>query len=225
MKVYRGTLIGKLVMLIARKFMILSQNNLQIFVIVMAVFVPASLTYFWLGFNSSSSRSQRIPPGEIFILALMAILYYFFSFSYFGMLPLTERLTRIRYLLKMNGVKSIEYFGTMFMADSFISLIIVFFSVKIVQELSYDYVMYDESKIKLLVLSMWFWSLSFIVQSYCISYIFTNKSTAAKSLTFVLFGLNMLHFIIREKYDEDWNPKVQFLLDIFFTAYTNYERS
>lgn len=224
-KKFSGTTIGKLMMLVLRKYLILFNNNLQIFVITMAIFVPACLAYFWLGFNSGMSDNNRIYPGEIFILSLMIITYYFFAFSFFGMLPLTERVMRIRYLLKLNGVGTFSYYFSMIFCDALISWVVIYLSFKIVTEVSYEYVMINDEKVYYAMLSTWFWSLSFITQSYLVSYIFSNKGTAAKSLTMILFSGNVFSLFLQSGgLDREEHPSIWFFLDILFTAIPNYNR-
>lgn len=225
---FRGTLIGKLCMLFLRKFLILTHNNLQILIILMAIFVPCSLSYFWISFNFNSSEKTRVYPGEIFILSLMIIVYYFFSFSFFGMLPLTERSTRIRYMLKMNGVGTLSYYFTMFVSDALISLVIVFTSFNLLSDLAYPYIMLYNHKVAYATTSTWLWSLSFIAQSYFVSYLFGGKNTAAKGMTLIMFSFNAAYIAFSEYFIPDEPGRniqaAVYVLDTIFTAKANYDR-
>lgn len=225
---FRGTLSGKLMMLVLRKFMILTKNNLQMFIIFMAIFIPCSLSYFWIGFNYSSSEQTRVYPGEIFILSLMIIIYYFFAFSFFGMLPLTERSTRVRYLLKMNGVGTLSYYSTMFASDALISLAIVYISFNLMADVAYPYIMLYNHKVAYATLSTWLWSLSFISQSYFVSYLFSGKNTAAKGMTLIMFSCNAAYIVFAVYVlPEEPSNLLQvaiYAFDTLFTAKANYDR-
>jgi ATP-binding cassette subfamily A (ABC1) protein 3 len=223
-KVSNSTLLGKIACLFLRKFMIIGQNGLQKLIIVMAVFIPASMTYFWLSFNYSVSHLKRVYPNEIYILSLMIIVYYFFGFSFFGMLPLNERLGRIRYLLKMNGINSFHYYLTMFTADALISWIIIYCSFQMVVDTSYKFMMIDGGKDSQATFSTWVWSLSFITQSYSISYIFQSKNAAAKSMTIILFMMNALYIVVSGYWLDTDSAWVSYTLDVIFTAKSNYTR-
>ena len=132
------------------------------------------------------------------VINVICIIYYVFSCSFFGLTPAIERIDRIRYLLKMNGVSALMYIPTLLIPDFLICLGLVIATYAISYIATKDY--YREATNSVFYeygINLLSWLCTFIVQSYCLSFAFSVKRSAIKSLNWVYIGLNLaLAFIL-----------------------------
>lgn len=187
---------SKIYGLILRKFILLFRSMIQVMVILMLISVPTSLYYLILRSQAYNYKEQKISPVDmngLGILNIIAIIYYSITCGFFGMVPASERITRIRYLLKMNNVSWKIYIPTLLIPDMVISLLLVFATYFTVYFTCHDlFQNFDSGIFFSQGIFLWLFMLSFLVQSYCISFIFSDKAKAAKYLSSIYTGLNVL---------------------------------
>ena len=185
--------------LILRKWYLLFRSMLQVLVIVLLVAVPSAIYYLIISISytttNSDSKQNPVKIRNIYygIINIICIIYYTFSCGFFGLVPCIERVGRIRYLMKMNNVSWVSYIPTLLIPDIAIALGVILCTYG-VSYLSVSDIMHPISNSALLYLglNLFVWMLTFIAQSYFISFFFQSKEKAYKSLTSVLLLSNLL---------------------------------
>ena len=128
--------------------------------------------------SSDLDLVYRLEPYYMAIINIICIIYYTFSCGFFGMVPVIERVSRIRYMMKMSRINCLYYFPTLFVTDSIIAFILVGTTYTVSYVATYDiYGNFSKTTFLTLALNLFLWLLSFISQSYFLSFFF--KSNAA----------------------------------------------
>jgi len=224
---------NRLIALQIRKFFLLFRSMLQIIVVIMLISFPASVYVLIVSFAYSSINSftnkdlvYRLEPYYMAIINIICIIYYTFSCGFFGLIPVVERVTRIRYLMKMNNVSPLLYYPTLFLPDAFIAGTLVMITYLVSYVATHDfYSRFSMETFFYLEGNLFMWILTFIAQSYCLSFLFDSKDTAYKRLTNVLLMMNLLAMVFMMYI---YTMSSQSLIDFFtvimktlFPGYTN----
>jgi len=192
--VYTPNLFSKVNALVYRKLQLLFRSLLQILIIILLIAVPTALYFITTNMRYRAEnvdeagnvheKEVKLGSENLAFINILSILYYTFSCGFFGLTPVSERLGRVRYLLKMNNVGTPIYYPTLLLPDALISLVLVvaLYSICYLGQ-THIYQSLSMEIVSLLGLSLFLWMLSFIAQSYVLSFVFDNKETAAKSLT------------------------------------------
>ena len=191
----------RFVALLLRKFFLLFRSMLQFMIILLLIAVPCGTYYlvasFAFGANNkwktdSSQPVRYLAIGTMGILNILCIVYYSFSCGFFGIIPVVERLGRIRYLMKMNNVNWMSYYPTLLIPDIIIAIFLIVTTYAISYLLTYKlYGVFNMEVFCILGLNLFIWMMTFIVQSYCVSFLFSTKEKAVKHLTNLLLLLNL----------------------------------
>lgn len=185
--------------LLLRKFYLLVRSVHQIIIIILLIAVPSFTFYLITSFvyavsKSFNSQGDKLLPSYYFtVLNIICILYYSFSCGFFGITPVTERLDRIRYLMKMNNVSFLSYFPALLLPDLLISMFLIAISYALSYLMIHTMMRPIEFDVLLLLgFSLFLWMTTFIVQSYCASYLFSSKPKAVKYLAGLIILLNFI---------------------------------
>lgn len=183
---------SKILALFGRKLDLLFRSLIQIVIIIMLAIIPAVVYYAILSI-SLTDTSFTVQINIIAALNSICMLYYMFACSFFGLTPVIERVQRIRYLMKMNKVDYKYYILTLFIPDVLISAIICIccFGFAYLFTSSF-YSNFDVNVFLIMGAALILWMATFIVHSYCLSYLFKTKETSYKYLCVVYVALNML---------------------------------
>ena len=191
-KKFSRDLSSKILALFGRKLDLLFRSMIQIVIIIMLAVIPATVYYAILSI-ALTNTSFTVEINTIAILNSICMLYYMFACSFFGLTPVIERVQRIRYLMKMNKVDYKYYILTLFLPDVLISAIICVVCFGLAYLFTYSfYSNFDLNIFLIMALALILWMATFIVHSYCLSYIFKTKETAYKYSGLVYVALNML---------------------------------
>lgn len=193
---FNTNMVSKMIALMMRKVILLFRSMIQVMVILMLILIPTSVFYLILSaqaYDYNKRQKSPVDMSNLGILNIICILYYSFTCGFFGMVPASERITRVRYLLKMNNVNWLIYVPTLLIPDMLISLLLVFVTYFTVYFTCSDlYISFDSGIFFSQGIFLWLFLLSFLAQSYCISFIFSTKEKAAKYLSSTYSGLNLL---------------------------------
>jgi ATP-binding cassette subfamily A (ABC1) protein 3 len=219
-----------------RKFYLLFKSMLQVIVLLCLVTVPSGIYYVIISaiYGTITQKSHysedRLNLRFFSIINIICIIYYTFSCGFFGLIPVTERLTRIRYLMKMNNVSYLSYLPTLIIPDMIIAaaLVCITYGVSYLASKSW----YDEIDAQLIVylgLNLFAWMMTFIAQSYFLSFLFSTKESAYKNLTNVILVMNILAYVAVTIFEDTYFEKkynnmrktVTLLFDILFPGFSN----
>jgi ATP-binding cassette subfamily A (ABC1) protein 3 len=229
-KTYSSCFPFKIWVLLKRRFDLLLQSGLQVLSLLVLIFFP-SLVYILVTrfIYDAKNRTKGAPKFYLdmhyfTIINIICIIYYTFSCGFFGMVPVIERVSRIRYMMKMSRINCLYYFPTLFVTDSIIAFILVGTTYTVSYVATYDiYGNFSKRTFLTLALNLFLWLLSFISQSYFLSFFFKSKEIAFKQMTniFMLANLGIiavLHYVTRiqnEKVETDFEK-------IFYTLFPAY---
>ena len=166
----------------------------------MLISIPAAAFYLCVTVEYRSENERReegdpevkVTNRRIGLINVICIIYYVFSCSFFGLTPVVERLDRIRYLMKMNSVSAALYIPTLFIPDILISAALVTFTNIACYALTGNLIDSNDFTVyQFYGFNLFGWMCTFIVQCYCLSFFFSNKRSAIKSLNWIYIGINL----------------------------------
>jgi ATP-binding cassette, subfamily A (ABC1), member 3 len=221
---------SKILALMMRKFILLFRSMIQIMVILMLILVPTSLFYLIMSsqaYDYVNRKKSQISMNNLGTLNIICIIYYSITCGFFGMVPTSERITRVRYLLKMNNVNWKLYIPTLLVPDMIISLLLVFVTYFTAYFTCHDmYTNFDSGIFFSQGIFLWMFLSSFLAQSYCISFIFSNKDKAAKYLSTIytlvnLLGLYIIFIINSKVLDQSTKNHLLYTMNFIFPGPSN----
>ena len=232
-KKFETNLPNKLAALLVRKLYLLFRSMHQVIVIMLLVLIPTFTYYLIANFIYSNQNRYRTPDDQLLnkatyftVVNILCIIYYSFTCGFFGITPVTERVGRIRYLMKMNNVSCLQYFPTLLVPDIAISLGLIVITYTLSYMLTYSIT--ESIKINIIFmlgLNLFLWMVTFIVQSYCISFLFSNKEKAVKYLPSMLLLANLastqvIAFVVNSI--KNYEIILNVLMRVMFTLFPIY---
>ena len=234
---YSTSLVNKAIAQVLRKFFLLFRSMIQIMLIILLIAVPTGCFYLVISIYASAKNNTWMSnPDEkkervlldislIGWLNVICIIYYSFSCGFFGITPVTERLGRIRYLMKMNNVSWKSYIPLLLVPDMVISFFLIVFTFGTSYVLVHDMIKDFEIKVFFYFgLNLFIWMLTFIAQSYAVSFIFSSKQAALKHLTNVLLAANIgigfiITFLISNVKSKSFSDVLRHIFSVLFPCY------
>ncbi|KAJ8686324.1 hypothetical protein QAD02_022118 [Eretmocerus hayati] len=140
---------------------------------------------------------------DVFATALLFIFFLFPTVALFVIHPLRESVSNMKHLQRMTGVSCFTYWGTMFVFDLFVLLILVFSIVIgfICMDRAIDLRMYRETEIGVTLLMLVLFSINVLPLVYLFSFIKKSGSTVITLLSLLPFGMVsidlVMHIIIK----------------------------
>lgn len=225
--------VHKFVALVIRKIFLLFQSLLQVIVLVLLIAVPVGVYYMIIiitdsSINSNNNTGNRklIPVKLVGLINIICIIYYTFSCGFFGLTPAVERLSRIRYLMKMNNVTWVAYLPTLLLPDMLISAFLTGITYLVAIVATKKFLEPAESGVIMTFgLNLYIWMMTFIAQSYFLSFFFSTKEGAYKRLTNIILYANIgavviLSYLVQIR-SEVFQRVILKIFNVLFPGYAN----
>ncbi|XP_011496889.1 PREDICTED: ATP-binding cassette sub-family A member 1-like [Ceratosolen solmsi marchali] len=146
----------------------------------------------------NSLQSNFIPDETVYGTVLLFVFFLFPAIALFIIHPLRESVTNVKQLQRMAGVSCFTYWGTMFIFDFLVFLILIIFVVVgfLCMDNAIDLRMYEETEIGITILILVLFAINVLPLIYIFSFLKKSTSTVITLLSLIPFGLVSLELIM-----------------------------
>lgn len=145
-----------------------------------------------------SLQSTLIPDENVYGTVLLFVFFFFPAIALFIIHPLRESISNVKQLQRMAGVSCFTYWGTIFIFDFLVFLVVIAFTIIgfICMDSAIDLRLYEETEIGITILILVLFAINVLPLIYIFSFLKKSTSTVITLLSLLPFGLVSLELIM-----------------------------